>query len=815
MPTPSLGSKSHGDSGYHDDVASTPKIALTAASGLMLFIGVFIGGVLTGIDAQQPARVQPEETINKYCTGCHNQRARVAGLVLNTATVSSDPATWEKVVRKLRMRTMPPAGVPRPDDATYSQTAAWLETRLDQAAAANPNPGQPLLHRLNRTEYANAIHDLLDLNVYATALLPPDDSAFGFDNIADVLGVSPVLLERYLSAADRISSLAVGDPETEPGSDTYRARQDLSQDQHIEGLPLGTVGGLAVEHTFPLDAEYEFRLSLFRNNLEIMRGIERPHQIELSIDGERVFLRPVGGPEDLARMRNPTDGSDAIDARFRIRIPVKAGPHKVAATFLQKRGVGTARLQGFVRSSVDTFEATGRPHLEAITIMGPYQATGAGDTPSRKRIFTCRPAAVSHEAAEETRCARQILEPLARRAYRRPVNDADMRPLFDFFQQGRAKRDFESGIQFGLRRMLASPAFVFRAETSPDSVKPGALHPIEPIELASRLSFFLWSSIPDEELIAVAASGQLGHPDVLEKQVRRMLADPRAERFVSNFAGQWLQLRNLRNARPNSADFPDFDDNLRQGFRRETELFFASILQEDRSVLDLLRADYTFLNERLARHYGVPGIYGSNFRRVAVTEDARRGFLGQGSILTVTSHADRTSPVVRGKWILENLLGAPPPPPPPEVPPLPENTEDAPPRTLRARVELHRENAVCASCHKVMDPIGFALENFDATGAWRAEEFGAPINATGQLADGTNVDGVVSLRNAILARPEVFAGTVTEKLMIYALGRGLNSYDMPAVRAIVRDAASHNFRLSSIIMGVTRSVPFQMRKKPE
>ena len=767
------------------------------------------------MDAQQPARVQPEETINKYCTGCHNPRARVAGLVLNTATVTSDPATWEKAVRKLRMRTMPPAGSPRPDDAAYNQTAAWLETRLDQAAAANPNPGQPLLHRLNRTEYANAIHDLLDLNVDTTTLLPPDDSAFGFDNIADVLGVSPVLLERYLSAADRISSLAVGDPETEAGSDTYRARQDLSQDQHIEGLPLGTVGGLAVEHTFPLDAEYEFRLGLFRNNLEIMRGIERPHQIELSIDDERIFLRPVGGPEDLARMRNPTDGSDAIDARFRIRIPVKAGPHKIAATFLQKRGAGTARLQGFVRSSVDTFEATGRPHLETITILGPYQSTGAGETPSRKRIFTCRPAAVSHEAADETRCARQILGSLARRAYRRPVNDADMRPLLDFFKQGRAKRDFESGIQFALRRMLASPDFVFRAETSPDNIKPGTLHPIEPIELASRLSFFLWSSIPDEELIAAAASGQLGHADVLEKQVRRMLADPRAERFVTNFAGQWLQLRNLRNARPNSAEFPDFDDNLRQGFRRETELFFASILQEDRSVLDLLRADYTFLNERLARHYGVPGIYGSNFRRVAVTDDARRGILGQGSILTVTSHADRTSPVVRGKWVLENLLGAPPPPPPPEVPPLPENTEDAPPRTLRARFELHRANAVCASCHKVMDPIGFSLENFDATGAWRTEESGAPINAAGQLADGTNVDGVVSLRNAILARPEVFAGTVTEKLMIYALGRGLNSYDMPAVRAIVRDAASHNYRLSSIIMGVTRSVPFQMRKKPE
>ncbi len=795
-------------------MVSTPKIALAAACGLLLLMGVFMG-----TDAQQPARVQPEETINRYCTPCHNARARVAGLVLDTATVTSDPATWEKVVRKLRMRAMPPPGSPRPDDATYNQTAAWLETRLDQAAAANPNPGQPLLHRLNRTEYANAIHDLLALDVDTATLLPPDDSAFGFDNIADVLGLSPVLLERYLSAADRISSLAVGDPETQAGSDTYRARQDLSQDQHMEGLPLGTVGGMEVEHTFPLDAEYEFRLGLFRNNLEIMRGIERTHQIELSIDDERIFLRPVGGPEDLASMRNPTDGSDAIDARFRIRIPVKAGPHKIVATFLQKRGVGTGRLEGFVRSSVDTFEATGRPHLETITILGPYkppnQPIAAGETPSRKRIFTCRPAAVSHQVSDEARCARQILEPLARSAYRRPVSDADMRPLLDFFAKGRAKRDFESGIQFALRRMLASPDFIFRAETSPDNIKPGTLHPSEPIELASRLSFFLWSSIPDEQLLSLAASGRLAQPEVQEAQVRRMLADPRAERFVSNFAGQWLQLRNLRNARPNSAEFPDFDDNLRQGFRRETELFFASILQEDRSVLDLLRADYTFLNERLAKHYGVPGVYGSNFRRVAVTDDARRGILGQGSILTVTSHADRTSPVVRGKWVLENLLGAPPPPPPPEVPPLPENTENAPPRSLRARLELHRANAVCASCHKAMDPIGFALENFDAVGSWRTEESGSPIDASGLLGDGTKVDGVVSLRNAILARPEVFAGTVTEKLMIYALGRGLNPYDMPAVRAIVRDSASSNYRLTSIIMGVVRSLPFQMRKKPE
>lgn len=742
---------------------------------------------------------EPQATITRYCTGCHDDRTRAGALVLNPATLSTDAALGEKVIRRLRMRTMPPSGMPRPDDATYNQTAAWLETQLDKAAAANPTPGQPLIHRLNRTEYANAVEDLLGLKIDVAVLLPADDAAFGFDNNASVLGLSAVLLERYLSAADRVSALALGDPATGPGSDTYRARQDLSQDQHIEGLPFGTVGGLQVEHTFPLDAEYEFRLAFFRNNLEIMRGIELPHQVELSVDGERIFLRPVGGPEDFALMRNPTDGSDAIDARFRVRIPVKAGRHTLTATFLQKRGVTTGRLQSFVRSSVDTFEAAGRPHLEAITILGPYGAT-AGARPSG---LGC------------TGAVRTCLETLARRAYRRPVTDADLRPLLEFYELGRAKRGAEGGLQMALRRVLASPSFLLRAETSPERVKAGTLHPIDPVELASRLSFFLWSSIPDDRLLTAATSGRLTRPEVLEAEVTRMLADPRGSRFTSNFAGQWLQLRNLRNARPNSFDFPDFDDNLRQSLRQETEMLFASILNENRSVLDLLRADYTFLNERLARHYGVPGIYGTNFRRVAVTQDERKGILGHGSILTVTSHADRTSPVVRGKWILENLLGAPPPPPPPDVPALEENTDDAPPKALRARLELHRANAICASCHKLMDPIGFSLDNFDATGVWRTQDAGVPIDASGQLADGTPVNGVVSLRNALLARPEVFAGAVTEKIMIYALGRGLDPADMPAVRAVVRKTAPNNFRLSSIIMEVVRSVPFQMRKKPE
>ncbi|HEY4361345.1 MAG TPA: DUF1592 domain-containing protein [Bryobacteraceae bacterium] len=747
-----------------------------------------------------PARATQgvQETVTSYCTGCHNERARTAGLVLLPARLGEDSAVGEKVVRKLRMRTMPPVGSPRPDEATYNRLTSWLEGRLDQAAEANPKPGSPLLHRLNRTEYASVIEDLLGLKVDVAELLPPDDSAFGFDNNAEVLSISPVLLERYLAAADRISALALGDPDTQAASETYRTRQDLSQDQHIEGLPFGTVGGMSLEHTFPLDAEYEFRLSLFRNNLEIMRGIERPHQLELSIDGQRVFLREVGGPDDLAKMRNPTDGSDEIDARFRIRVPVTAGRHTVTATFVQKRGVGTLRLQPFVRSSVDTFEASGRPHLEAITILGPYSAARNGGKP------------VAHLATDLP-----SLEVLARRAYRRPVTSADLSALREFYERGKAKRGPDGGMQMALRRMLASPAFLFRTETSPDNVRPGAVHPIDAVELASRLSFFLWSSIPDDALLNAAVHGDLTKTAVLDATVKRMLADPKSERFVANFAGQWLQLRNLKNVRPNSAIFPDFDDNLRQGFRQETEMLFASLLSEDRSVLDLLRADYTFLNERLAQHYGVSGVYGSNFRRVPVTQEERKGILGHGSILTVTSHADRTSPVVRGKWILENLLGAPPPPPPPDVPALTDNAEGALPKSLRARMELHRANPICASCHKVMDPIGFALENYDAVGTWRTEDSGTPIDASGKLADGTDVKGVVSVRNAILARPEIFASTVTEKLMIYALGRGLEPSDMPAIRRIVRDAAPDNYRLRSLIMGVVRSVPFQMRKKPE
>jgi hypothetical protein len=709
--------------------------------------------------------------------------------------------------------------MPRPDEGTYEALAAYLETELDKAAAGSPNPGRPLIRRLNRSEYANAIRDLLSLDVDVSSLLPPDDSAFGFDNISDLLGTSPALLERYLVAADRVSALAVGAP-VSPGSDTYRIRQDRSQDQHIEGLPLGTVGGLVVNHTFPLDAEYRFSLELYRTNLEAIRGLEHPHQIEITIDGERVFLETVGGEVEKGGGGPPgpqgpqgpsiTERSDGVDAKLQVRVPVKAGTRAVGATFVRKIGAGTQRLRPFLRSSAGTYDSTGRPHIETLTIAGPFDPTGPGETPSRQRIFTCRPEQGRRaNAASEDRCASRIVSTLARRAYRRPVTKADTDRLMTFYRAGRGRGNFETGIQMALRRLLASPTFVFRVEED-RAGKPGSIQPVSDIELASRLSFFLWSSIPDDALLDAASRGQLRNPGVLDREVRRLLADPKADRFVRNFTGQWLHTRNLRTVAPNHDEFPDFDDTLRDAFQRETELFFESIMRGDRNVLELLTADYTFVNERLAKHYGIPYVYGSQFRKMTVTNDARRGLLGKGGLLMVTSRADRTAPVLRGKWILENVLGTPPPPPLPNVPPLEASDAEAP-RTLRERMERHRASPTCAGCHKVMDPLGFALENFDATGAWRTREAGVPLDASGQLADGTRVDGVVALRNALLARSDVFVRTFTEKLMTYALGRGLQPFDMPAVRDISRKAERQDYRFSGIIMGIVNSPAFQMR----
>jgi hypothetical protein len=776
-----------------------------------LLAATLILEVAPAVRTQTPAG-DSRAVLAQYCFTCHNDRLKTGGLSLermDLTSIGESPDVWEKVVRRLRTGAMPPAPSRRPDQATYDRLTSWLEGELDRHAAAHPNPGRPAVHRLNRSEYANAIHDLLDLEVNVASLLPPDDSAFGFDNVADVLGVSPVLLERYLNAADEISALAVGDRDVSPGSESYHVRHDLSQDQHIDGLPLGTVGGTLIRHVFPLDATYVIQVKLFRTNLNAIRGIEWEQQLEISVDGQRVHLASVGGAADLLLVgRNPTDGSDEIETRLQVRVPIKAGPRSVGVTFVQKSpALGTVRLQPYLRSSADTFEQTGRPHVQTVNILGPYDITGPGDTPSRRRIFVCRPAS----ARDELPCARTILSTIARRAYRRPLAKGEIEPLMAFFAAGRREGSFDSGIQLALQRILATPKFVFRIEQDPADAAPGEAYRIADLELASRLSFFLWSSIPDDELLTLASQGRLKNPKVLEQQVRRMLADSRSRALVANFAGQWLQVRNLRSMAPNANEFPDFDDNLRQAFQRESEMFFESIMREDRNVVDLLTADYTFLNERLAIHYGIPGVRGDQFRRVTLTDDVRKGLLGEGSVLLVTSHADRTSPVVRGKWILENLLGTPPPPPPQVVPPLKENEEGVKPLTTRAKMEEHRANPVCASCHKVMDPIGFTLENFDAVGAWRARDAGEPIDASGQFVDGTTVDGVVTLRHVLLKRPDVFVRTMTQKMLTYALGRGVEDYDMPAVRTIVRDSAKQDYRFSSLVLGIVNSEPFQMR----
>jgi hypothetical protein len=773
-------------------------------------LGLWLAAVCAASAYAGSAGPSQREILDKYCVSCHNQRLKTGGLALDTLDLGKIPAqaeVWEKVIRKLRSASMPPAGIPRPDAATYSSLAGWMEAQIDQASP--PYAGRPILHRLNRSEYANAVRDLLALDIDAAALLPPDDSAFGFDNISDALGVSPSLQEHYLDAALKIGALAVGDPKIAPGSETWRIRQDLSQDQHVNGLPIGTAGGTMVRYNFPLDGEYSFQANLYRTNLNIMRGLESPHQVEFSVDGRRIHLASLGGAEDLASLfQKPTDTGDAVDARLRVRVPVRAGPHVVTVAFLDDPdAVEPVRLQPYIRSSVDNFDWSGSPHLQSLTIAGPFHPAGASDTPSRRRIFVCSPG---REISDDA-CARQIVSTLARCAYRQPLAGPDLETLLHFYQSGKQDGGFEGGIELALDRILASPKFLFRVERDPAGATAGDSHRISDTELASRLSFFLWSSIPDDELLRLASEGKLKNPVVLDRQVRRMLADPKSQALVDNFAGQWLQLRNLRNVQPNSDLFPDFDDNLRQSFRRETELLFESVVQEDRSVMDLLTADYTFVNERLARHYGIPDIYGSRFRRVAVTDDARRGLLGQGSILALTSHAERTSPVVRGKWILENILGTPVPPPPPDVPALKGNQEGQRPRTMREQMAEHRANAVCASCHKTMDSIGFAMENFDAVGAWRASDAGQPIDATGELSDGTKVSGVVTLRNALLSRPELFAGTLTEKLLVYGLGRGLDYRDMPTVRTILRDASRDNFRFSTLMLGVVRSAPFQMR----
>jgi len=789
---------------------------LVTGLGLRQRLGILASLALCGMPVLAQSAAAPQRALlDKYCVTCHSDKLRTGGLSLQSMDVNHVPEgaeTWEKVIRKLRVGAMPPQGMPRPDKAAINGLAAYLEGSLDQAYAANPNPGLATMHRLNRAEYANAIRDLLGLEVDATALLPPDDESDGFDNIADVLKVSPSLMERYLSASWNISRDAIGDSRIVPTTATYRVRPDLSQDQHIEGLPLGTRGGILVEHTFPLDGEYVIKLRLWRNTFDLMRGMEDPHEIEINLDGARIDSVTVGGRPDFLKMtENPGVFGANLDQKLTVRIPVKAGPHTVSAdTVLRSHAYKDDLIKPFLRTTVDGLDITGDPSVDRLTIEGPFNPTGVSDTPSRRRIFVCRPG----NAAEELPCARKILASLAHRAYRRPVSDTDLETLLSFYQRRRNdKGNFDAGIESALQFILASPEFLFRFEADPADLAPGSRYRISDLALASRLSFFLWSSVPDEQLLTLAAQKKLHEPAVLEQQVRRMLADPKSDALTTNFAEQWLFLRNLKSVAPNLDTFPDFDDNLRQAMKQETELFFRSIMREDRSALDLLNADYTFVNERLARHYGMPGIYGSQFRRVPVTDEARRGLLGQASILTVTSYAARTSPVQRGKWILTNILGVPPQPPPPNVPELKDNGEDGRPHSLRERMEAHRANPVCAGCHKVMDPIGFALENFDAIGQWRTADDGARIDPAGTLFEGTRVDGPVALRKMLVARPEVFLGVMTEKLLTYALGRGLDYYDMPTVRKIVRDASANGYRFSSLVAGVVNSPPFQMKVK--
>ena len=758
--------------------------------------------------AAAPYTVESSQAfLDQYCVTCHSAQLRTAELALDTidlGDVGTTAAVWEKVVRKLRTGAMPPPGRPRPDEAVYDSVASWLETELDRAAAASPDPGRsPALHRLSRTEYQNAILDLLAFEhlpkeMDVALLLPADNAASGFDNLAELLFVSPALMERYLSAARKISRLAVGDPTIRPIVDTYRFPRELPQDVHVEGLPFGTRGGALITTHLPLDGDYVV-------TIEFAGRAYDPHQLEVSVDGERVKLFTVGDKPPGPRGPGVTIPQPDDDVEIRLRL--KAGPRQIAVAFLKKT---SAPSEGLVRRN--SRGRGGQPALASITISGPYDGVGAGDTPSRARIFVCRPDGLAQADAED--CAREILSTLARRAYRRPVTDADLDLLLPFYRDAQAERGFDGGIQYALQRLLVSPEFLFRIERDPATVAANSVYRISDLELASRLSFLLWSSIPDDELLNAAVRGDLSHPARLEQQVRRMLTDSRSRALVNNFAEQWLYLRDVQAKRPDTAFFPNFDEGLRQAFQKETELFIDSIMREDRSVLDLLTADHTFVNERLAKHYGIPHVYGSHFRRITAP-GARRGLLGQGSVLTLTSYATRTSPVLRGKWILDNILSAPPPPPPPNVPALEDTNTEGEVLSMRDRMVQHRKNPVCASCHAQMDPLGLALENFDAVGRWRTHgESNSPIDASGVLPNGVAFDGPAGLRQALLHDPALFATTVTEKLLTYALGRELGYYDAPAIRAITRDAARSDYSFSSLMLGIVNSTPFQMRRSP-
>lgn len=782
---------------------------------------VVLAGTLAVAQTESTAGNPSRMFFDRNCVTCHNSERPTAGLALDAEAV--DPSRpdehteiWEKVIRKLRTGAMPPAGRPRPNGRELETVVSNLEARLDTAAVQRPMVGRPVAHRLNRTEYANAVRDLLAIEIDPSELLPPDDAGYGFDNIGDVLTVSPLLLERYMSAAGKIARLATGSTRTTT-SHSYTLSKYLRQDDWMgEDLPFGTRGGMAVRHTFPATGDYVVKLRLLKNHRDQIRGLSRVHDLEVRVDGERKQVFTVGWPpgREGDRSQYVLHADEDLDVHIR----TTAGPHLVSAAFLAKPTLPEGPLRRVV--SVATFgfsadlavDANEEPALWTIEIEGPFNAAtdpATKDSPSQRRVFVCRPDA----ANQERPCATQILQQLARRAYRQPVGNADLAALLDFFEEGRRRGGFDAGIELALRKLLISPQFLFRVERDPSDIPKDQPYRLSDLELASRLSFFLWSTIPDDELLELAENGRLSDPEVLAQQVDRMLDDSRARALVDNFASQWLYLRNMQLVMPDPEAFPEFDDNLREAFERETELFLLSQLKQDRSVLELLSADYTFMNERLARHYGVPSIYGSHFRRVQLPNLTRVGLLGHGSVLTVTSYANRTSPVLRGKWLLENMLGAPPPPPPANVPALKEiGEEGVPPSSVRERMELHRRNPVCASCHAQMDPLGFALENFDAVGKWRTlGEGGVPIDASATTPNGTTIAGPGDLARLLTSRPDQFAGTVVEKLLTYAIGRGVEHYDAPAVRAIVRSAAATDYRWSALISGVVKSAPFQMR----
>ncbi len=760
--------------------------------------------------------------LRQYCIACHNQRAKVGGLALDTldmAHVGENADVWEQVVRKLRTGAMPPAGRPRPDTAVSAEVVTWLETELDRAALEHPNPGRPTLHRLNRSEYRNAVRDLLALDI-DVSLLPADNAAYGFDNNADALTLSSALMERYLGAAAKISQMAFGRPRGSPTPETIFVPTDRDQGTRVsDELPFGSRGGTAFRYYFPADGDYLFEMRPRESGVAGgFQGVtDEPHQLDVSLDDVKVWTGTVRRPEGV---RGDERNRQILES-MRFGVPVKAGSHLVQVYFAAKTSAYVEDLfDPYLRR--DPYRASGEPAISSVTITGPQPGTASadtssGDSPSRRRLFVCTPASAATETEEAAICAHTIISTLARRAYRRPVRDADLEIPLALYRDGASRGGFESGIELAVRGILVSPSFLFRFEGQPASIAANTPYRISDLDLASRLSFFLWSSIPDDELVDVAVQQTLHTPEVLQQQVRRMLADPRSQTLVDNFAGQWLHIRNVAVFQPSPELLFHFDDNLRQAFERETKLFFDSIISEKRRVLDLLDADYTFMNGRLAKHYGIPGVYGERFRRVSLPADSvRRGLLGQGSILTGTSRANRTSPVIRGKWILDNILGTPPPPPPPNVPDLAEERDPRKVLPIREQMAVHRANPVCASCHAQMDQLGFALENFDAIGEWRETyASGLPIDASAAFPDGTTFDGPTQLRALLLSHSDDFVTTVTDRLLTYALGRGLEATDAPAVRQIKREAARENYRFAALIQGIVASVPFRMRMAQE